>query len=122
MTSPPPDNARARIAVLWALALYRFRLYVEARRGTDMSDQEPTTPRPLDTTGLRRAYAAYYARRFNVELDPEREIVVTLGSKEGFANLAQAITAPGDRITAPARRWPANAASRGVAPLRRAAR
>src|SRR5438552_360544 len=46
--------------------------------------------------GLRRAYAAYYARRFNVELDPEREIIVTLGSKEGFANLAQAITAPGE--------------------------
>src|SRR5271170_8163917 len=43
--------------------------------------------------GLRRAYAAYYARRFNVELNPESEIVVTLGSKEGFANLAQAITA-----------------------------
>src|ERR1700736_2728138 len=51
--------------------------------------------------GLRRAYAAYYARRFNVELDPEREIIVTLGSKEGFANLAQAITAPGDTILVP---------------------
>ena len=48
--------------------------------------------------GLRRAYAAYYARRFNVELDPEREIIVTLGSKEGLANLAQAITAPGDTV------------------------
>jgi alanine-synthesizing transaminase len=51
--------------------------------------------------GLRRAYAAYYGRRFNVELDPEREIIVTLGSKEGFANLAQAITAPGDTILVP---------------------
>src|SRR6266478_5277106 len=51
--------------------------------------------------GLRRAYAGYYARRFNVELDPEREIIVTLGSKEGFANLAQAITAPGDTILVP---------------------
>ncbi len=50
----------------------------------------------------RRAYAGYYARRFNVELDPEREIVVTLGSKEGFANLAQArITAPGDTVIVP---------------------
>ena len=49
--------------------------------------------------GLRRAYAAYYARRFNVELDPESEIIVTLGSKEGLANLAQAITAPGDRCS-----------------------
>jgi alanine-synthesizing transaminase len=51
--------------------------------------------------GLRRAHAAYYARRFNVELDPEREIIVTLGSKEGLANLAQAITAPGDTILVP---------------------
>jgi alanine-synthesizing transaminase len=56
--------------------------------------------------GLRRAYAAYYARRFNVELDPEREIVVTLGSKEGFANLAQAITAPGDVILVPNPSYP----------------
>src|SRR4051812_44276436 len=51
--------------------------------------------------GLRRAHAAYYQRRFNVELDPEREIIVTLGSKEGLANLAQAITAPGDTILVP---------------------
>src|SRR5437868_8547954 len=59
--------------------------------------------------GLRRAYAAYYARRFNVELDPEREIIVTLGSKEGFANLAQAITAPGDTILVPNPAYPIHA-------------
>src|SRR3546814_53402 len=51
--------------------------------------------------GLRRAQASYYARRFGVELDPETEVVVTLGSKEGLANLAQAITAPGDVVLAP---------------------
>ncbi|HTO82015.1 MAG TPA: aminotransferase class I/II-fold pyridoxal phosphate-dependent enzyme, partial [Methylomirabilota bacterium] len=51
--------------------------------------------------GLRRAYAAYYARRFNVTLDPDSEIIVTLGSKEGFANFAQAITAPGDTVLVP---------------------
>src|SRR5438045_6731089 len=56
--------------------------------------------------GLRRAYAAYYARRFNVELDPEREIIVTLGSKEGFASPAQAMTAPGDTILVPNRCYP----------------
>ena len=56
--------------------------------------------------GLRRAYAGYYARRFNVELDPGREIVVTLGSKEGFANLAQAITAPGDTVIVPNPSYP----------------
>src|SRR5690606_16320929 len=48
--------------------------------------------------GLRRAQAAYYERRFGVTLDPESEIVVTLGSKEGLANLAQAITSPGDIV------------------------
>src|SRR5882757_3995086 len=56
--------------------------------------------------GLRRAQAAYYARRFGVELDPEREVIVTLGSKEGLANLAQAISAPGDIILAPNPAYP----------------
>ena len=56
--------------------------------------------------GLRRAQAGYYARRFGVELDPEREVVVTLGSKEGLANLAQAITAPGDVVLAPNPSYP----------------
>src|ERR1700751_2964693 len=56
--------------------------------------------------GLRGAQAAYYARRFGVELDPEREIIVTLGSKEGLANLAQAISAPGDIILAPNPTYP----------------
>src|SRR3954454_12336799 len=48
--------------------------------------------------GLRRAQAAYYARRFGVKLNPDTQIVATLGSKEGFANVAQAITAPGDVV------------------------
>jgi len=56
--------------------------------------------------GLRKAQAAYYQRRFGVELDPESEIIVTLGSKEGLANLAQAITAPGDVILAPNPSYP----------------
>ncbi len=56
--------------------------------------------------GLRRAHAAYYARRFGVALDPESEVVVTLGSKEGLANLAQAITAPGDVILVPNPSYP----------------
>jgi alanine-synthesizing transaminase len=59
--------------------------------------------------GLRRAYAAYYSRRFGVELDAEREIIVTLGSKEGLANLAQAITAPGDIILVPNPCYPIHA-------------
>ncbi|MEM6933154.1 MAG: LL-diaminopimelate aminotransferase [Pseudomonadota bacterium] len=56
--------------------------------------------------GLRRAQAAYYARRFGVDLDPETEIIATLGSKEGLANLAMAITAPGDVILAPNPSYP----------------
>jgi alanine-synthesizing transaminase len=59
--------------------------------------------------GLRRAYAAYYARRFNVALDPESEVIVTLGSKEGFANLAQAITTPGDIVLVPNPCYPIHA-------------
>lgn len=56
--------------------------------------------------GLRRAQAAYYERRFGVSLDPETEVIVTLGSKEGLANLAQAITAPGDVILVPNPSYP----------------
>jgi alanine-synthesizing transaminase len=56
--------------------------------------------------GLRRAQAAYYARRFGVEVDPDGEVIVTLGSKEGLANLAQAITAPGDVVLAPNPSYP----------------
>ncbi len=56
--------------------------------------------------GLRRALAGYYARRFDVKLDPETEIVATLGSKEGLANLAAAITSPGDTILVPNPSYP----------------
>ena len=56
--------------------------------------------------GLRRAIAAYYQRRFDVKIDPEREAVVTLGSKEGLVNLAQAITDPGDVILVPSPSYP----------------
>jgi len=56
--------------------------------------------------GLRKAQAAYYQRRFNVTLDPDKEVIVCLGSKEGLANLAQAITAPGDVVLAPNPSYP----------------
>ncbi|WP_417619338.1 LL-diaminopimelate aminotransferase [Parasphingorhabdus sp.] len=56
--------------------------------------------------GLRLAQAKYYKRRFDVDLDPESEVIVTLGSKEGLANLAQAITAPGDVVLAPNPSYP----------------
>ena len=56
--------------------------------------------------GLRRAQAGYYERRFGVKLNPETQIVATLGSKEGCANMAQAITAPGDVIIVPNPTYP----------------
>lgn len=59
--------------------------------------------------GLRKAVAAYYGRRFGVDIDPETEVVVTLGSKEGIVNLAQAITAPGDVILVPNPTYPIHA-------------
>jgi alanine-synthesizing transaminase len=59
--------------------------------------------------GLRRAQAAYYGRRFGVKLDPDTQVIATLGSKEGFANMAQAITAPGDLVLVPNPSYPIHA-------------
>jgi alanine-synthesizing transaminase len=59
--------------------------------------------------GLRRAMAAYYDRRFGVKIDPDTEVIATLGSKEGFANLAAAITAPGDVVLVPNPAYPIHA-------------
>ena len=59
--------------------------------------------------GLLRAQAAYYERRFGVRLKPETQVVATLGSKEGFANMAQAITAPGDVVLVPNPSYPIHA-------------
>ena len=73
---------------------------------------DPRTHRYSTSRGipcLRRAQAAYYDRRFGVDIDPETETIVTLGSKEGFANLAQAISAPGDVIVVPNPSYPIHA-------------
>ncbi len=59
--------------------------------------------------GLRKAQAAYYGRRFGVKLDPNSQVIVTIGSKEGFANMAQAITAPGDVVLCPNPSYPIHA-------------
>ncbi len=56
--------------------------------------------------GLRRAQSSYYKRRFNVGVDPETEVIVTLGSKEGLANLASAITSNGDQVIVPNPSYP----------------
>jgi alanine-synthesizing transaminase len=111
------------------------RLKAEARgRGEDIIDfgmgnpDMPTPPHIVDKLvetardpranrysasrgikGLRRAMAAYYLRRFGVEVNPDSEVIVTLGSKEGFANLAQAITSPGDVVLVPNPAYPIHA-------------
>ena len=59
--------------------------------------------------GLRKAMAGYYDRRFGVKLNPDTEVIATLGSKEGFANLAQALTAPGDTVICPNPAYPIHA-------------
>ena len=59
--------------------------------------------------GLRQAQARYYERRFGVKLDPDTEIIATLGSKEGFANMAQAMVSPGDVILVPNPTYPIHA-------------
>ena len=71
--------------------------------------QDPSTHRYSNSRGipgLRKALSGYYARRFGVDIDPEREAIVTIGSKEGLANLAQAITSPGDVILVPNPSYP----------------
>ena len=74
--------------------------------------QDPRTHRYSTSRGipgLRRAQAKYYERRFGVKLDPETQVVATMGSKEGFANMAQAITAPGDVVLCPNPTYPIHA-------------
>src|SRR3546814_17021883 len=80
---PPPQHVIDKLAE--TLADPRAHLYSTSR----------------GIPGLRRALCAYYARRFGVELDPERAAIVTLGSQEGPANTAQAITTPRAPIPEP---------------------
>ena len=85
-----------------------------ARHREAQGDARQAAHRPLfglarASPGLRRAQAAYYARRFGVKLNPETQVVATLGSKEGFANVAQAITAPGDVVLVPDPSYPIHA-------------
>src|SRR5205085_3132129 len=73
---------------------------------------KPRTDRYSASRGipwLRRAQSAYYGRRFGVKLNPDTQVVATLGSKEGFANVAQAIIAPGDVVLVPNPSYPIHA-------------
>lgn len=85
---PPPDHVLEKL--------------IEVTRKPDAHGYSQSKGIP----GLRRAQANYYGRRFGVDLDPETEVVVTMGSKEGLASLATAITAPGDVVLAPNPSYP----------------
>jgi alanine-synthesizing transaminase len=77
------------------------KLVETARRGdTHRYSQSKGIPR------LRKAISDWYQRRYDVELDPETETIVTLGSKEGLAHLALATTGPGDAILVPNPSYP----------------
>ena len=72
-----------------------------ARRGdTHRYSQSKGIPR------LRRAICNWYKQRYDVDLDPDTEAIVTLGSKEGLAHLALATTGPGDAILVPNPSYP----------------
>ncbi len=55
---------------------------------------------------LRKAICDWYARRYNIDLDPDTEAIVTIGSKEGLAHLALATTGPGDTVLVPNPSYP----------------
>ena len=55
---------------------------------------------------LRLAIAQWYKKRYDVEIDPEREAIVTIGAKEGLAHLALATISPGDVVLAPNPTYP----------------
>lgn len=77
------------------------KLTETARRGdTHRYSQSKGIPR------LRKAICDWYRRRYQVELDPDTEAIVTLGSKEGLAHLALATTGPGDTILVPNPSYP----------------
>jgi alanine-synthesizing transaminase len=85
---PPPDHVIEKL--------------IEVARKPDAHGYSQSKGIP----GLRRAQANYYGRRFGVDIDPDSEVVVTMGSKEGLASLATAITAPGDVVLAPNPSYP----------------
>ena len=57
-------------------------------------------------TKLREAIADWYGRRYNVDIDPETEAVVTIGAKEGLSHLVLALISPGDVVFAPNPTYP----------------
>jgi len=57
-------------------------------------------------TGLRKAICSWYGRRYNVDLDPDREAIATIGAKEGISHLVMAMMGPGDAAVVPSPAYP----------------
>jgi alanine-synthesizing transaminase len=93
----------------WATPICRRLHVIEKLKETLGKPRTDRYSASRGITGLRKAQAAYYERRFGVKLNPETQIVATLGSKEGFANVAQAITSPGDVVLVPNPSYPIHA-------------
>ena len=73
---------------------------VTQRRDTQRYSMSRGIPR------LRRAICEWYRHKFNVELDPEEEAIVTIGFKEGIAHFALAVLSPGDNVLVPSPAYP----------------
>jgi alanine-synthesizing transaminase len=70
------------------------------KEGTHRYSQSKGIPR------LRKAMANWYKNRYDVELDPDTEVITTIGSKEGLAHLALATLGPGDAVLVPNPAYP----------------
>lgn len=70
------------------------------RSGTNRYSTSKGIPR------LRKAMASWYKKRYDVELDPDSQVVATIGSKEGLSHLALAISGPGDTVLVPDPTYP----------------
>ena len=70
------------------------------KEGTHRYSQSKGIPR------LRRAMANWYKKRYNVDLNPDTEVITTIGSKEGLAHLALATLGPGDNVLVPNPAYP----------------
>ncbi|MCX7405003.1 MAG: aminotransferase class I/II-fold pyridoxal phosphate-dependent enzyme [Planctomycetia bacterium] len=85
-----------------------------AQRVVDKLTEAANDPRnhgyapALGIMSLRREVAAKYLKKWGVRLDPESEVISTLGSKEGFGHLCLALVGPGDSVIVPAPSYPAH--------------
>lgn len=82
---------------------------IEKLREAALDDRNHRYSVAAGVYNLRREVAAKYAGRYGVELDPDLEIVATIGSKEGFSHMCLALLGPGDTAIAPAPTFPIHA-------------